>query len=337
VRPSPSAPGQRGLLGAAPLAVSAACLGAVATRLDWPAAAAALASARWPLLAAAAALTVTHLGLRALRWRLLLGREAPPLRTLAWAYAVGVAAGLAVPASGELARALLLARRSGLRTSYVLGSVAVEKLLDTGAALGLLAAGLWRAARLGWLGSALGPAAAMLLVGAAVLAAIVVLAPRAGVPAPPAWLPRRLARHWTALAVTLAAAGTRFAGGVSTVLRLPRAYQAAIGALTLLVWGNACLLTVLALAAFDLPADWALAAVLYGALLLGLSVPSAPAAVGPYELVAVAVLEGFGLPLARGAAFAVAFHTVTFAPPLLLGALAYSLVRPASPAAEARP
>src|SRR5205085_12309714 len=101
-----------------------------------------------------------------------------------------------------------------------------------------------------------------------------------------------------------------------------------VGALTLLIWANACLLTVLALAAFGLPADWTLAAVLYGVLLLGLSVPSAPAAVGSYELVAVAVLEAFGLPLTPSAAFAVGFHALTFAPPLLVGALAYAL-RPA--------
>jgi uncharacterized membrane protein YbhN (UPF0104 family) len=130
-----------------------------------------------------------------------------------------------------------------------------------------------------------------------------------------------------ALGVALAKAWVRFAAGVAAVLRLPSAYQAAIGALTLLVWSNACLLTVLALAAFDLPADWALAAVLYGTLLVGLSAPSAPGAIGLYELVVVAVLQSFGLPLAASAAFAVAFHALTFAPPLVVGALA-CLVQP---------
>jgi uncharacterized membrane protein YbhN (UPF0104 family) len=307
------------------LAVSALCGAVLALRLDWAAVGAALASARWPLVALAAALTLTHLGLRAVRWRLMLGRNAPPLGTLLWAYAVGVAAGLAVPASGELARALLLARRSGLRTSYVLGSVAVEKLLDTAAVGLLLAAGLWSAARLGQAGSAAATAALMLGAGTLLLLIVVLRAPRGGPPTPPAWLPPRLARGWTSLGVALAEAWVRFAGGVATVLRLPPAYQAAIGAFTLLVWGNACLLTVLALAAFGLPADWALAAVLYGALLLGLTVPSAPGAVGSYELVAVYVLQSFGLPLAESTAFAVGFHALTFAPPLLVGALAYVL------------
>jgi uncharacterized membrane protein YbhN (UPF0104 family) len=66
-----------------------------------------------------------------------------------------------------------------------------------------------------------------------------------------------------------------------------------------------------------------LAAVLYGVLLLGLAVPSAPGAIGTYEVTALVVLQGFGLPLAASAAFAVGFHALTFAPPLLVGAVVY--------------
>jgi uncharacterized protein (TIRG00374 family) len=303
----------------------------LAARLDWAAVGAALVTARWPLVALAAALTLTHLGLRAVRWRLMLGRDAPPLGTLLWAYAVGVAAGLAVPASGEFTRALLLARHSGQRTTYLLGSVAVEKLLDMVAVLLLLAVGLWQAPRLMGLGVGVASKVIVLLVflvvATALLLAVVMLAARRG---PPGWLPSRLARAWMTFGVALAEAWVRFAGGVAAVLRLPRGYQAAVGALTLLVWGNACLLTMLALAAFDLPADWALAAVLYGTLLVGLSAPSAPGGIGVYELAAVAVLQGFGLPLAPSAAFAIAFHALTFVPPLLVGAFAFLLRQDAS-------
>jgi uncharacterized membrane protein YbhN (UPF0104 family) len=233
---------------------------------------------------------------------------------------------------------MLLARRSGLRTSYVLGSVAVEKLLDTALVLALLLAGLANLARLGWLGEAAGAAAGALLLTLLALAAAVAWVPRGGLPEPPAWLPARLARVWLRLGVALAERWLRFASGVTAVLHLPARYQGGILTLSLLVWANACLLTMLALAAFDLPADWALAAVLYGALLLGLTaVPTAPAAVGPFELVTVAVLEGAGLPLAPSAAFAVAFHAITFAPPLLAGALAATVGRPRPPATSTPP
>src|SRR4051812_13130411 len=99
MRPAMGAPGgaapspaRRALRWAVPLGVSAACLWVLAARLDWTAVGAALATARWSLVALAATLTLTHLGLRAVRWRLMLGRDAPPLGTLLWAYAVGVAA-----------------------------------------------------------------------------------------------------------------------------------------------------------------------------------------------------------------------------------------------------
>ncbi len=332
----PAAP--RGLGRLLPLAVSTACLLALTTRLDWVAVVQSLPAARWPLVALAALLTLSHVALRAVRWRLLLGRGGPALGPLLWAYAVGVAAGFALPGSGEVARAILLARRGGLRTTYVLGSVAVEKLLDTAAVLALLVVGLWQLARPGWLGTLAAPAAGALLLGAAGLGAAIVYLPRVGPPAPPRGLPAPLARVWTTGGVALAGAGARFASGATAALRLPPAALVAVGALTLLVWANACLVTVLTLAAFDLPADWALAAVLYGALLLGLSVPAAPGGLGPFELITVAVLDGVGLPLAPSAAFALGFHAVTFAPPLVAGALALALApRAGAPAAPGPP
>jgi uncharacterized membrane protein YbhN (UPF0104 family) len=291
--------------------VSAACLWALAVRLDWASVGAALAAAHWGLAAAAAALTLLGLVLRALRWRLLLGSAAPPWPLLLATYTVGVAAGLLLPASGDFARALLLGTRSQLRTSYVLGSVAVEKLLDTATVVALFGAGLWLAAAPAWLGRAAGPAA--LAVGLALLGLMVVVlaAPRPGL-TPPAWLPRGLAAAVERLGLAAADRWGRFASGAANVVRLPWPLRIATGLLTLLVWGNACLATVLALAAFGLGPNWLLAAVLYGALLLGLSVPSAPAALGTFELVTVAVLEAFGQPLAPSAAFAVVFHALTF-------------------------
>jgi uncharacterized membrane protein YbhN (UPF0104 family) len=307
--------------------VSAVCLWALATRLDWPGVAAALAAAHWPLVALAAALTLANLLVRALRWRLLLGASAPPFGTLLATYTVGVAAGLLLPASGELARAMLLARRGGLRTSYVLGSVAVEKLLDTAAVVALFALGLWRAAGPGWLGSTIGLASAALLLAALALVLVVVRAPRGG-SAAPGWLAGPAGR----LGVAVGETWMRFAAGVAAVARLPWPQQVGIVALTLVSWADACLVTVCALAAFALPADWALAAVLYGALLLGLSVPSAPGAIGTFELVTVAVLQAFGLPSAASGAFALGFHAVAFAPPLLAAALVWLL-----PTTAARP
>ena len=300
--------------------MSAAALWALAARLDWPAVVVALAAAYLPLVVVAAALTWANLGLRALRWRLLLGHTAPPFPTLLRTYILGMAAGLVVPASGELARAMLLARHGGLRTSYVLGSVAVEKLLDTGLVVLLLSAGLSRVASREW-SVQVATMGGLVFAAALVLAGIAWAAGRLAAPPPPL---RRLVRGWEGIGLALAEAWQRFAAGLAAVGRLPPRYRVAIVALTLLSAANACLITVCALAAFGLPADWAVAATLYCALLLGLSVPAAPGALGTFELVAVAVLEAFGQPLARGAAFALGFHAVTFVPPLLAAALTWA-------------
>jgi len=303
----------------------------LAIRLDWPSVLAALPRAHGPLLGVAALLVLANLGVRAWRWRLLLGPVAVPRGPLVSTYLIGVAAGLVVPASGELARAILLARGSGLRTSYLLGAATVEKLLDTAAVVVLALLGLWAASGLGGgLGGA-GRGVALLLVGGLALLALVAAAPVAP-PGPPRRLPRGLARPWERLGLAAAAAWGRFARGARVALALPRRVQAAILALTLLGWTDACLVTLCVLAAFDLPPSWALAAVLYGALLLGLSVPSAPAAVGTFEVVAVAVLAAFGLPDAPSAAFALGFHLVTFAPPILAGAVAWTLGSRGGPA-----
>lgn len=298
----------------------------LATRLDWPRVLAALAQASSPLLVLAMSLTLVSLLIRTWRWRLLLGQQAPRAGPLLSTYVVGVAAGLLVPASGELARAGLLAHRGGLRTSFLLGAAALEKLLDGVVVVALFVVGLSYTIGLSWGFAVLGRALVVLGIAVGALVLATRLAPRrdapvAAGPAPP----------WTAAAVRLTGVWAGFAQGAGAVARLPRTTQLAILGLTLLSWCCACLVTVCTLAAFALPTDWALAAVLYAALLLGLSVPSAPGAVGTFEVVVVAVLDAFGLPGPRAAAFALGFHAVTFAPLLLAGALAWGLSRPSAP------
>jgi len=315
----------------APLLISALCLLALGLRLDWPSVLAALPRANGSLLALAAGLAVANLALRSWRWGLLLGAQAPRWRSVVTTYAIGVAAGLLVPATGEVARALLLGHRGGLRTSYLLGVAAVEKILDTVAVVLLALVGLCAAARLDWGLPALVRGFAVLLAMAAAMALLVLAAPHRAL-APLRWLPAGIGRPYTRLGLALAEAWGRFAAGARGVAHLRRRTRLGVLALTVLGWTNACLVTVLTLASFDLPVSLALAAVLYGALLLGLSVPSAPTAVGTFELITVAVLDAFGLDATASAAFALGFHAVTFGPPIVAGALLWVVAgQPAAP------
>jgi uncharacterized protein (TIRG00374 family) len=316
---------------AASLLISALCLLALGLRVDWPSVLGALPGANGCLLALAAGLTVANLALRSWRWGLLLGAQASPWRSVVATYAIGVAAGLVVPATGEVARALLLGRRGGLRTSYLLGIAAVEKILDTVAVVLLALVGLCAAARLDWGLPTLVRGIVVVLAMTAALGLLVLAAPQ-GALAPPRWLPAAIGRPYTQLGLALAEAWGRFAGGTRGVARLPRRTRVGVLALTALGWANACLVTLLTLAAFYLPVNLALAAVLYGALLLGLSVPSAPGALGTFELITVAVLDAFGLDATASAAFALGFHAVTFGPPIVAGAVLWVVAgHPAAP------
>ena len=318
-----------------PFAVSGACIWLLATRFDWSAVGGALMGAHWPLVVVAVGLVLAYLPVRAVRWRLMLGATAPPFGTVLRVYAVSIAVAAAIPGSGEVVRAVALGRRGGVPTAYVLGTVAVEKGLDTALTLMLMLLGLWTAALRDeqvdhlLLGAALLTSAG-LLAGIALLAALVRWLPPGAVWTPPQWVPPRLARLLARLVAVSLAAAERFGSGARAIWHLPRRRQAAILALTLVSWVATWLLTLAALAAFGLAVQGALAAVLWGALALGLSVPSAPGGLGTFQLVVVTVLQAFDQPVAPSLAFAIGFHALTAGPIFLAGAVASLRGRPRS-------
>lgn len=310
-----------------PLLISAGCLWLLATRFDWAAVGAALASAQWGLAALVALLMLVYLGLRALRFRLLLGAGAPRFGLLLRVYTVSVAVAVVVPGSGEFVRAVALGRLGTLPTSYVFGAVAVEKGLDTVLTLVLMLVGLWAAAlhdeqtnRL-LVGTALVTSVG-LGIATVLLAALARWVPPGATWVPPGWLPPRVAAPLGRLVGLLLGAAERFGSGLRALWRLPRGQQGAIVALTVVSWLTTWVMTLAALAAFGLAAQGALAAVLWGALVLGLSVPSAPGGLGTFQLVAVTVLHAFDQPAAPALAFAIGFHALLVAPALLAAALA---------------
>jgi uncharacterized membrane protein YbhN (UPF0104 family) len=323
-----------------PLLVSGGCLWWLATHFDWSAVGAALTKADWRLAAAVATLMLVYIVLRALRFRLMLGPGAPAFGTLLRVYTLSVAVAVIIPGSGELVRAVVLGRQAALSTAYVLGAVTLEKGVDTGLTLALMLLGLWAAALRDeqtnhlLLGTALVVSAGLFL-GGALLGALARWVPPGAAWTPPGWLsPRAAALLARGVARGLAAA-ERFGSGVRALWGLPRHEQGAVAVLTLVSWLTTWLMTLAALAAFGLAAQGALAAVLWGALVLGLSVPSAPGGLGPFQVVAVTVLQAFDQPAAPALAFAIGFHALMVAPALLAGAIASFCGRPNTPAPPA--
>lgn len=266
-----------------------------------------LASAKWrwlpPMLFV---ICLADIGLRALRWRILLSQavRSAPLGELFRLSAIGLAVNNVLFARlGELLRGVLAARRLQLPIATTLASVVVERALDVAALLTLFAAA-----------SAFQPdmvAAPVRRAGLLLLAAVVgalvflVLAERtleAG-----GFLERRL-RAWPKLHemvghLTLGAA----------VLRRPRAL-AAVAALSLGLWAVDAGVYWLGAQALGLEGliDYPRSILVLSWAGAGAAIPAVPGAIGTFEAMVKAILEKFGVPANAAFAYALFLHMTMY-------------------------
>lgn len=108
--------------------------------LDWGEVGEALRGANFVYIALAAVVIVAAFGVRAVRWSYLLRPvRLLPARNLFSVVLIGFFGNYVLPAkTGELVRAYVLGRRENLSKSAILGSIAVEKTMDT-----LILFGIW--------------------------------------------------------------------------------------------------------------------------------------------------------------------------------------------------
>ncbi len=113
--------------------------------LDWGQVGAALRGANFVFIALSALVILAAFGVRAMRWSWLLR----PVRLLNWrglfsVVLIGFFGNYVLPAkTGELVRAYVLGKRENLSKSAILGSIAVEKTMDTLILFVILLATLW--------------------------------------------------------------------------------------------------------------------------------------------------------------------------------------------------
>lgn len=113
--------------------------------LDWAEVGEALRGANYIFIVASALVILAAFGVRAMRWSWLLR----PVRALNWQglfsiVLIGFFGNYVLPAkTGELVRAYVLGKRESLSKSAILGSIAVEKTMDTLILFGILLATLW--------------------------------------------------------------------------------------------------------------------------------------------------------------------------------------------------
>ncbi|MGO9179220.1 MAG: lysylphosphatidylglycerol synthase transmembrane domain-containing protein [Candidatus Limnocylindrales bacterium] len=258
--------------------------------------------------------------LRTVRWHVLLAREPRPGYRGTFAYLViGYLANNILPMRlGELVRAHLLGRREGVGRSRALGSIAMERTLDV---ISAAAVGAVACAASGVHG-AIVVTLALVALGAGGIVAVVALVPHelvrrtidglvARAPAGPSALVAGIAGRFLHALLDAAAPGRVLAALVLSVA----AWLVTSG---LFAVTAACLgisLPVAGLVAVAVAAN------------IGAALPSAPAAIGPFEVGVVVIATALGVDAPTALAFAILSHMCTVVPASLAGGLELSRMR----------
>ena len=280
----------------------------------------------WPLALGVVLATLTF-PMRLVRWRLLLRSQTGgplPAAPLWHAIAIGFMANNLLPfRAGELVRTFAATKLSGARFTAAMSSIAVERVFDGLACVGLLGVGL--------LASDL-PAGVVVggvsLARAAQVAGIIsfgALAAAGAVVAFPVAAERLIRRLLPAGGMTdrLISIIEGLRHGLAS-LRSP-VLVARVSLWSLALWlVNAAALYV-SFAAFDIPVGFGGALLLQGVLVIGISVQLTPGFVGQFEAAIVAALALYGISNQVASSYAIAYHGATFLPITLAGA--WSLAR----------
>jgi uncharacterized protein (TIRG00374 family) len=246
-------------------------------------------------IAVMVAAVLVDVALRAARWQVLLAPIAsvPYRHVLGYTY-LGYLANNILPARlGELVRVHALGEGEGISRTTVLGTVVVERVVDTVMVVGIASLAVVVLSVRGVMSSA------VLLGGAFVTLLVIALA--MGIAAhrlPGAARVTAVAARWPRL-IELA---RRLRDGLSVAAR-PRTMGRAI-ALSVLAWGASIVVFLAGGQAVGIELTVAQGALIGSGVALATIVPSGPGYLGTFELTAVGIADGFGID--RDTAFAMA-------------------------------
>jgi uncharacterized protein (TIRG00374 family) len=311
------------------LAISALAIALLVRSVDIAAAWQTVQDAQPQWVALVALFVVGDVLLRAVRWRVLLAPIAPvALRATLGSLLVGYLANNALPARlGEIVRSHDLGERTGLSRSTILGTIVVERVVDTAVVVTIAAVAILVL-------SVRGIVASAVMVGVA-LTALLIVAIAAGVAAhrlPGAGRVARYIDRWPRLrgGMRRLREGLSVAGHASTMFV---AIALSVGS-----WS----LTVMAFAAagqaVGVEPTMGQAALLAAGTNLATAIPAGPGYVGTFEVAVVAIAASVGIDAEAALALGLVVHGVTLAVTFTGGFIAFALGgrRPAARSA-ARP
>jgi glycosyltransferase 2 family protein len=285
----------RGLRAVVGVAISVVALAIAVRGVDLGRTADVLRSASPGWIALMLGFSVLDISLRGARWQRLIApiKRIAYRRMLGYMF-VGYLANNVLPARlGELVRSHYLGDREGISRTTALGTVVVERVIDTTAVVLIAAAAVL-------LLHVKGVLASYVLVGLAV-SALLVAGLGVGIVAhrlPYADRVVERIERWP----TIMSLGSRLRGGLA-VAADPRTVAFAI-AFTLLAWSMSVLAFAAAGQAIGVQLSIGEAAFLSAGVALATAIPSAPGYLGTFEFAAVGVAQTFGV--AAGPAFALA-------------------------------
>jgi glycosyltransferase 2 family protein len=283
-------------------------------QVDWARTMATLRGVNWALVSLGIGATVAPIVIFAFRWRLLLSSTAELSVKDTFSYImIGYLANIVFPLRmGEVARAVLLGRRHGIKASVVFGSVVLERTLDV---LTILVLALFVSFMMN-----IPPVvrAGMITFAVAGLAAFVALF----------FLARNGNRVLNSLgrlsgfapgtlAARLAMLAARFAEGLAT-LRDGRELGSVL-CLSALAWAIAGTATISYIAAFHLDAPWYAGFFVLTVTNLGSAIPSSPGFIGVYHYLAVLALSVWIPDKSEALGYAIGTHGISVLVNILLG------------------
>lgn len=314
------APGWRFAVGTA---VGLGCLSLAARGVSWATVHRALGEADLRLLAVAALAVVGGTALRTACWQRLY-RPTPHPVTFVRAWRIVLVAqflNISIPARvGDVARVYLIGEAGRFSKTAAATSLGLEKFFDMVALLLVL----FVVSRQASLPPVLADAASGFGLATAGFALVLVaLAVRA----------HRLAPQLAARMEGAAGLSRWWWRQVTTIverLRILRQWPASIGVQLgyVVVWATLGLATYLVMAATTLDVPPAAPLVVLAAVQVGTAVPSTPGRIGVFQYLSVLALTPFGVAAADAFTFGVLLHVVSYAPPLLLGAIGLWLELP---------
>ena len=283
------------------LAVSAVALVALAQIVDVSTVWQLVTDVSVPVAGAAVLSLALSMAIRTARWHAILPRPDGPRPSVAALFPfmiIGYAANAIAPLrAGDAARGVITARRFRLGVPETLGSVGLERVLDGLALAGLLLLASAGVVVPGWFtqGSWI-----VAIGGVAVLAALL-------------------------LAGTIGRSRMRIGHGVGARFwRGARSDNASIGrslGLSILAWCVDGVTFWLCAVALGMEISPAVALLIAGGAALGSVAPSAPAALGTFELAGTAVAVALGLDPSAAFALVALAHAVTVVPIVIAGAV----------------